>query len=294
MIASIRGLVSKERDLKMIWEVFKGGRRSYLVGASHFFPYHFRGSLRRYIGRVETVVFEGPLDQESARTVVAYGSQRGSCASLVDALPPSAIARITGEFGEPWQSLSSHLLYRRVLDPHWEELDWEQMRHLKPWMAFFRIWSHFLRKGGWTYTMELDALRIAGELGRDVQFLETIEEQLQALDDIPLEQMVRFLTNVDWRETREEILRSYLSGNLEGLLRRAHEFPTFCESIVEKRDPILYRRMKPFFENGNVLAFVGTTHCHRIKALFIADGYQVCSPLPGASPREERAGARRR
>ena len=77
MIPWLRHRLSKERELRMIWAVERVGRRSYLVGTAHFFPYHFRGSLRRYISQVDAVLFEGPLDEESARTVVEYGSGGG-------------------------------------------------------------------------------------------------------------------------------------------------------------------------------------------------------------------------
>jgi hypothetical protein len=46
---NIREFFFRERELRMIWEVLKGSRRSYLAGIAHFFPYSFKKSLTRYI-----------------------------------------------------------------------------------------------------------------------------------------------------------------------------------------------------------------------------------------------------
>ncbi len=274
----LRQLLSRERELKMIWEVGKGEGRSYLAGSAHFFPYHFHGSLRRYISRVDAVLFEGPLDEESARTVVEYGSRGEAGVCPLDALDSGTLCKIERDLGASFQSLRSHKMFRSLFGPDPEGLDWDQIRGLRPWMAFFRIWSHYLRKNGWIYNMELDALRIARALGKSVHFLETIQEQLEALDNIPVERFVRFLRNASWGGSRRNHLECYLHGDLKGLATKIGAFPTVCESIIEKRDPILYRRMTPFFEKGKTIAFVGTAHCRGIMALLLEDGYLVGPP----------------
>jgi hypothetical protein len=274
----LRQLLSRERELKMIWEVGKGEGRSYLAGSVHFFPYHFHGSLRRYISQVDVVLFEGPLDEESARTVVEYGTRGEEGAGLLDALDPGTLRKIERDLGTSLQSLSSHRMYRSLFGPDPDSLDWDRIRGLRPWMAFFRIWSHYLRKHGWIYTMELDALRIASALGKSVHFLETIQEQLEALDNIPFERFVHFFKNASWEDSRRDHLECYLHGDLEGLATKIGAFPTVCESIIQKRDPILYRRMMPFFEKGRTIAFVGTAHCRGIKAFLLEDSYRVGLP----------------
>ncbi len=275
MVTRWRHLLSRERELKMIWAVEKGGRRSYLAGTAHFFPYHFGRSLRRYIARVETVLVEGPLDEGAASAVVEDGSRGGAEASLVDALDPETIKRITRELGGLSRSLGSHQMVRSLLGMDVDQLNWDEITGLKPWMAFFRIWSHSLRKNGWTHSMELDALKIAGAMGKRVCFLETIEEQLEALDNVPVERFVNFLRTVDWARSRRGHLESYLRGDLEGLLEWVQGFPTLCESIIGKRDPVLFERMTRFFAQGTTIALVGTAHCRGIKALLLEDGYTV-------------------
>jgi len=278
MITWLRHRLSKERELRMIWEVERDGNRSYLVGTAHFFPYHFRGSLRRYISRVGTALFEGPLDAESARAIVEYGSKGEGGLSLVEALDPPTISKITRELGSSSPGLSSHRMLRSLIGPDPDALDWDRIKGMRPWMAFFQIWSQYLKKNGWTCNMELDALRIAGDLGKPVHSLETIEEQLEALDNVPFERFVHFLKHVDWRRSRQEHLDCYLRGDLAGLMGRISGYPTVCDAIVGKRDPVLFERMRGFLDKGPTIAFVGASHCRGIMALLRGDGY-VAGPL---------------
>jgi uncharacterized protein YbaP (TraB family) len=277
MISRVVQRFSKERDLRMLWEVEKDGKCSFLAGTAHFFPFRFRAALRRYIERVETVLFEGPLDEEAARAVAEAGLAADGSVSLVRLLDPRTVRRIHHEIGNPSQSLSSHGLFLRMLDVHPEELDWDRLHGLKPWMAFFQIWSQYLRKNGWTFTMELDALRIATELGRQVHFLESIEDQIKALNSVPLERFVNFLERVNWRDSREAHLKHYLKGDLEGMMANVGAYPTFCDAIVARRDPVLYGGIKRFFERGKAIAFVGVSHCPGIKACLTGDAFRLRS-----------------
>ena len=278
MITWLRDRLSRERELQMIWAVEGGKGRSYLVGSAHFFPYRFTRSLRRFISRLETVLFEGPLDEESARMVVEYGSRGEGSACLVDALDPETTGRINKDLGGGVGTPSSHQMFRSLLGVQHDTLDWGRIKTMRPWMAFFQIWSHYLRKNGWTFNMELDALRVAKAMGRRVHYLETIEEQIEALENVPFERFVHFLTRVDWGESRRNHLECYLRGDLEGLMARISGYPTVCEAIIHNRDPILYERMRVFLEEGQAIAFVGTSHCPGIMTRLRADGYTVGRP----------------
>ncbi|MGH8661999.1 MAG: TraB/GumN family protein, partial [Burkholderiales bacterium] len=145
---------------------------------------------------------------------------------------------------------------------------------------FFRIWTHYLRQHGWTYRLDLDALRAASGLGWPVQVLETIDEQIAALEGVPLARILEFLARVDWSEYRREYVKHYLAGSLDALAATARVFPSFCESVLDRRDPILHDRMRPHFERGNAIAFIGILHCPRIIDLLRADGCEV-SPASG-------------
>jgi uncharacterized protein YbaP (TraB family) len=265
-------LFSTERDLKMVWEVERHGRRSLLVGTAHFFPYHFTGALRPLIGGARTVLLEGPLDEASMRRVVDAGSA-GVHVSLYHALDARTRLRVCRMLDWPVLPLDAPQLYRQQLFGHPEQWLEAEMRGRKPWLAFFELWTRFRSRHGGTHSLDLDAARTAAALGKDVRHLETIDEQIAALDAIPLERIVHFLASVDWPAYYEDYVRRYLAGDLDGLIAAARAFPTFCDAVIERRDPVLADRMLAALELGGACAFVGVTHCPGVLARLQAAGF---------------------
>lgn len=260
----------------MVWEIEKDGKKSYLVGTAHIFPYSFKKSLIRYISNVNTVLLEGPLDESNMSKVVEWGSEEGEGSFLHNTLDTQTIIKINKELGYPFSGLSSFTSYMDIFKIGSGNLLCHQIKGQRPWLAFFNIWFHYLKKRGWKYTMDLDAFKIVKQLGKDVYHLEKIEEQIEALEGIPLEGIVNFIKKIgQWSEYTYDYVKHYLRGDLEELMSAAREFPTRCESIIDKRDPILYERMKVFLEKGNVIVFVGITHIQGIKKMLLEDGYKV-------------------
>jgi len=274
-MTGVSALFTRARDLRTAWEVRKGGKTSYLAGTAHFFPYHFRRSLRGHLNRVETVLLEGPLDDAAMVRVVASGTAKKPGQSLAEALDTETVLKINAEFGAPAPAFSVHPLYHEIFGGDPGSQLCVQIQGLKPWMGFFRIWTHYLREHGWTYRMDLDALQAASDLARAVHFLETIEEQIAALEGVPLARILEFLRAVDWTQYRREYVRHFLAGSLEALAATARVFPSYCESVLDRRDPVIHERMRPHFERGNTIAFVGILHCPRIIELLRDDGYEV-------------------
>ncbi len=124
--------------------------------------------------------------------------------------------------------------------------------------------------------MDLEALRIASDLGKEIHFLETIDEQIAALEEVSFERIVQFLNHAHhWDKYTKRHRECYLQGDLQALMSSALPFPTRCESIIEKRDPILFQRMKKFFCQGKVMAFMGTAHIPGLRKMFEEEGYQL-------------------
>ena len=76
-------------------------------------------------------------------------------------------------------------------------------------------------------------------------------------------------------------MQRYLAGDLEGLMAAAQAFPTYCEPIVERRDPELAARMLPGLEEGGAAVFVGVSHCRGVIAALRAKGFEA-APSRGA------------
>jgi hypothetical protein len=276
-------LFSKERDLRMVWKVAKRGRHSVLAGTAHFFPYRFRQALREHIGAASTVVLEGPLDDAARRKVVSAGSGRRG-ASLYDALDAATLRKLEQALGAAARPPSGSALLWELLHGGPASRLSNELRPLEPWMAFFHIWTELRTRDGWIYSMDLDAARIAAGLGKDVRYLETIEEQIETLERVPLQRWVDFLKRADWDAYRRDYVRCFLEGDLAALTALAQGFPTFCAPVIEQRDPVLLERMLPFLERGNAAAFVGITHCRGLIALLQARGYRVTQGRPRGGP----------
>ena len=263
----------KEKKLRTVWKVEKDDQFSFLVGTAHFSPYRFKKALTKLIQSTETVLFEGPLDEENMARVVQYGRQGENTPSIYEALDPEAIREINRQLGARLSTHTAAGLYLDLIHPRTSDFLEVHTRGVRPWMAFFTIWSAFLN---WKHSMDVEAFHIAKKLGKKIQYLETIEDQLAALDGIPFERIVRYFHSIkSWKAYQEIFLRFFLEGDIEKFFSLTGEFPTRCESIITKRDPIFFKGIKTFIEEGETVAFVGVIHIPGIRKLFLDEGYQV-------------------
>ena len=263
----------KERRLRTVWKVEKNGYPSFLVGTAHFSPCSFKKSLIKLIQGVETVLFEGPLDQESMAKVVQYGQQGEHTPSIYQALDPAAIKEINRQLVAQSGPSTTAGSYLELIHPRTSDLLEELTQGVRPWMAFFTIWSAFLN---WRYSMDVEAFHIARKLGKEIQYLETIEDQLAALDEIPFERIVNYLNHIKhWRPHKEVFMKAFLEGDIQKFFSMTGEFPTRCESIIAKRDPIFLKGMKAFFEEVKTAAFVGVAHIPGVRKMLLDEGYRV-------------------
>src|SRR6185503_20110127 len=165
----------------MVWQVERPGARSTrastLVGAAHWFPRHFRRELRRLIEPARIVLLEGPLDEASAKKVLEAGRGLGGAA-----LYASAREKIHARLGIYSAPLDVSQIVRSLIFGRQEEWLEQELRALKPWAAFFGIWSRFRDREGWVHRFDLDTAQIAARLRKEVRYLETIDEQIAVLE----------------------------------------------------------------------------------------------------------------
>jgi hypothetical protein len=275
VLAGVLGLLAGERELRTVWRITGGGRTSYLAGAARFFPYRFRRSIASYLARVDRLVLEGRLDDEALQRVVARGATEGRADGLGELLDPATILKINAALGMRDSSLGLQLVAQAFLGGKPGEAVCVDIEGLRPWLAFYRIWTQYLGRHGFTHRIELDALRAAEASDTPVHYLETIEEQVAALEGIPAARFVAFLRDADWDEHRRALVRNYLRGGLDAIEERARVFPTYCESVVHGRNPNLYARMRPHLDAGGALIVIGIVNCPGIVALARSDGYEV-------------------
>ena len=137
----------REKQFRMIWEVSKGGRVSHLAGTAHFFPYSFKDSLAALLKNADTVLLEGPLDKESMAKVSRSGTGAGSGNPLGGLLDGKSMARIRSILFPVPGGMSSNSVAQLLLSRTGDPLE-DMVRGMKPWMAFFTVWTSYLEKKG--------------------------------------------------------------------------------------------------------------------------------------------------
>jgi uncharacterized protein YbaP (TraB family) len=269
---------SNERELKMIWQVEKNHKRSYLVGTAHFFPYSFKTSLHRCLEYAGTVLFEGPLNPDSLAKVVNCGFDNQSSYHIFNDLDQQSIDRITRELAPNCRGRNTFFILNlrkfRIENPLYD-----MVKGMKPWLAFFTIWSSYLKKIGWKYSVDLEGYTLAKGLDKKIVFLETIEEQINVLENLTRDRIIDFLKRVDqWPELTQGYVTCYLAGDLERIKSKGLRFPSRHHSVIDHRDKIFYARMLAYLEAGDAVAFVGAPHVRGVSKLLREDGYQIKGP----------------
>jgi uncharacterized protein YbaP (TraB family) len=221
------------------------------------------------------VVLECPLDEDATRKVLEAGKGAGG-AALYQPCKEKVNARL-GIYSAP---LDVGQMLRDLVFGRQEQWLEEELRRLKPWAAFFGIWSRYREREGWVHKLDLDAARLAAKLGKEVSYLETIEEQIAALEAVPAERFAAFLASGDWSRYNEQYRHHYLAGDLAALAAAAQGFPTYCEPVIGARDPVLAERMRPELERGGALVVIGVAHCAGVLEALARMGFNARTGPP--------------
>ena len=263
----------RQRRFAMLWEIEKEDRRSWIGGTAHFFCCSFESSFRKLFERVDTVVFEGPLDQASLDQVSEVGrNPEPGCTRLINLLTEDDLRRLERVVIGPMGFWARVLGLQRP-DPPDVRYFLSKTRH---WMAFFSLWTSYLKHHGWDQSVDLEAWHLAHDTGKAVVGMETIAEQIEILESIPLSRVVRFFRLCDrWDGYIKRNERAYLKGDLSGMMGTSTEFPTRTERVIHRRDLLFLERMTPFLKAGRCAVFVGTAHLLNLLPLLEGAGFTV-------------------
>jgi uncharacterized protein YbaP (TraB family) len=263
----------RQRRFAMLWELEKNGRRSWIGGTAHFFCYSFEIFLQNLFEKVDTVMFEGPLDPASIALVSATGrSPLPGSARLIDAVTEDEILRLERVVCGP-RGFWARLLGLQAADPPDVRF---LLAHTRPWMAFFSLWAAFLARHGWNQSVDLEAWNLAHSMEKSVLTMETIPEQIETLESIPIPRIVNFFRSCErWPRKIQCNRRAYLRGDLEGMAGTTTEFPTRIERVIGRRDADFLTRMLPHIERGRTAVFVGTAHMLNLRGMLAEAGFSV-------------------
>ncbi len=285
-ISSLVGLSKREiwanlpeqRPYAMLWEVRKNDRISWIGGSAHFFCYSFENSFTELFNQADTVIFEGPLDNESLQLVEANGRElTAEQQPLFNLLSSAEIAKLSRMVRGPEGILPKllNMEAKRKIDVDWF------LQNTRPWTALFTLWTGFLERQGWRQSVDLEAWTLAHNMGKTVVAMESLEEQLASLNSVPPDRVVRYFQNCDrWPSMIKKNVKSYLAGDLMRLMGTSAEFPTRTETIISMRDERFRQRMRPFMEQGRCVVFVGTAHMLNLRNMLVEDGFSLRQVRP--------------
>lgn len=261
------------RPFAMLWRVEKNGRTSWVGGTAHFFCHSFEPSFRRLFREVDHVLFEGPLDEGFMAAVDRAGrTPLPGATPILDMLDEADIRRLERVVRGPEGILARAfgLESARKVDVRWF------LANARPWCAFFSLWTAFLERQGWRESVDMEAWRVAHDMGKNVVGMESLEEQLDSLGSLPPERVVRFFRACGgWKALSRKNMRAYLAGDLEGMMGSSAEFPTRTEYVVSRRDQRFRERMRPYLEEGRCAVFVGAAHMVNLRHMLVEDGFSV-------------------
>jgi uncharacterized protein YbaP (TraB family) len=255
----------------MLWEIEWNGRRSWIAGTAHFFCYSFELSLRDLFERVDTVVFEGPLDADSLKQVADAGRVPApDTPRVITAMSETEIRRLERTVCGPSGFWARWLGFAEKSPP---DVRW-YLSATRPWMAFFSLWTSYLARGGWSQSVDLEAWTIAAEMGKRIVAMESIPEQIGVLESIPIPRIVEFFRRCpQWDGYIRRNVRAYLKGDLEAMMGTSIEFPSRTERVIDRRDAVFFQRMRPLIEAGGCAVFVGAAHLLNLRRMLAEAGF---------------------
>ena len=261
-----------------MWHIHGGHHISTLVGTAHFFPYSFRHYFLQLISGAAVVLFEGPLDEESLQKIRASGMVEKPGDSVLDQLDRQTRAKIKTKIlpGCRRKTLEDAIC---LSVPGAEDPLDEMVVGMKPWLTFFTLWSAYLERCGWRYSVDLEAYGIARETNRKVVAMESITEQVAVLESLSYDRIIGFLRRVDrWDGYRKDYVRHYLSADLEKIRTTATGFPSRHRSVIDRRDETFFERMHPYLDAGGAVICVGAPHVPGICHLLRSNNFHIHGP----------------
>ncbi len=262
-----------ERPFKMLWKIEKKGRQSWIGGTAHFFRYSFDSSMRQLFDKVDTVIFEGPLDQVSLDQVASIGQNpKANTPRLIDYMSNTEIynlEKVVHGMQKVWM--------KKFGFEHQNSIDVRYyLSETRHWLAFFSLWTAFLRRKGWNQSVDLEAWHIAREMGKKVFGMELISEQIETLESIPIQRIVNFFRGChNWSSYIKKHEEAYLKGNLKAMMGTSAEFPSRTEMVINQRDQVFLNRMLPFIQEGNCVVFVGSAHMLNLEWMIADAGFKI-------------------
>jgi hypothetical protein len=245
-------------DRGLLWRVERRGvAPSHLFGTLHLDDARaldFRPPVRRAFAAARVLVIEMLEDDTSARRFVLASRLDGG-ETLRDIAGEEVAARVAAVLGS-----------RYGMPP-------EVSLRLKPWAAYLALAQPSRPLGE---IVDAALRRMARQRALPVQALETLEEQVQALEAVPEASQVALLDAIARRHDEAQaaipaLLERYLDGDLAGLLSLQYDaidgepalhapLDDLLEQLLRRRNERMAQRLQPALRQGRAFAAMGALH----------------------------------
>ena len=242
-----------------VWQLENTQRTVYLMGSMHLLrpgDETLSEEIRQLAKAVDVIYMELDLDHidpaETAATMVSMGMNSDG-RTLEEILGPSTWAEVQ-------EQLKSLGVEPALVQPQ------------KPWLAALTVTQVRLAQLGFGADagVEQQILRAAAQNGTPVQGLETLEQQLSALNSLSEEAQSEFLLNSlsdaeDLESQVDEMVQAWASGDVEALdrvlLADLRETPEVYEKVLLDRNRRWASQLEQVAEaQRTALVVVGTGH----------------------------------
>lgn len=241
---------------QVLWEITSSeGHKSWLLGTMHTEDARvldFSPALKQVMGQAEMLAVELVPDSEMMEELAGAMNYSGD-KRLPDFLDETLYEQVV-----------------EILETHYG-MGEPLVRRMRPWAVGMTLSVPPPETGMF---MDLVLIIQAGARGMEVKGLETMEEQLSFLRDIPADDQIELIRRAveeyhRMDEVFEELVAAYLSGDLGELERVAEEQMSewspsmrmhFEEQGMRVRNEKMVERALPLAEAGGVLIAVGALH----------------------------------
>jgi len=194
--------------------------------------------------------------------------------------------------------LGNRLFTRLSLELNRKGITPMEALRLKPWAAMVAL-SRPPSQGG--YALDEQLYHWANYQYKHLCALETLQEQLSVFDELThgdqitlLEETLDHLPKL--AEMNEELIQIYLKGDLDAIFDKSMELnrvpdkglsKRLRESLIDRRNQIMIKRMIPHLEKGRAFIAVGALHLpgnQGLIRLLVKEGYAVTPPDVALSP----------
>lgn len=240
----------------LLWQVSGNGltKPSYLFGTIHIIggeDFVIGSNVEKKLSKAGTLVLE--MDMKNINPVsIATVSLLPDNKTVKDYLDP-----------DDYELLKSYFVDTMQLSPAVFNNAYARM---KPFFLQQMLYVRYLGENVESY--ELSFTRIAEDYGIEVSGLETLEQQLRFMDEIPMDQQLEGLVRSirDFKtetETFEDLIEAYKKQDVDELFKLVtghQDMKDITNTLLDERNADWIPKLEKYFNQGNAFVAVGAGH----------------------------------